>query len=327
MKKTILELLRNTKEYISGQEISNQLGISRTAVWKNIQSLQNEGYRVEAVRNKGYHLLETPNDVTFAEVSHALSTKWIGHELYCYDKIDSTNLQIKRLAEEGKEEGTLAIADCQESGRGRRGRSWASPSGDGLWMSLLLRPKFSIDKASMITLLVAMAVQRGIQNATGLQTQIKWPNDIVYEGRKVCGILTEMTIEESHINYVVVGIGVNVNTESFPDELKEKAISLKMILNRDIKRADLANEIWLAFEQLYPKFLQIQNLSFIKEEYDKNLVNQNQPIYLMEKNGTRQVTQLGLGIDGGLEVRNEAGETEHVYSGEISIRGVYGYTN
>ena len=221
----------------------------------------------------------------------------------------------------------MAIADCQESGRGRRGRSWASPSGDGLWMSLLLRPKFSIDKASMITLLVAMAVQRGIQNATGLQTQIKWPNDIVYEGRKVCGILTEMTIEESHINYVVVGIGVNVNTESFPDELKEKAISLKMILNRDIKRADLANEIWLAFEQLYPKFLQIQNLSFIKEEYDKNLVNQNQPIYLMEKNGTRQVTQLGLGIDGGLEVRNEAGETEHVYSGEISIRGVYGYTN
>ena len=327
MKKTILELLRNTKEYISGQEISNQLGISRTAVWKNIQSLQNEGYRIEAVRNKGYHLVETPNDVTFMEVRHTLSTKWIGNELYCYDKIDSTNLQIKRLAEEGKEEGTLAIADCQEAGRGRRGRAWVSPSGEGLWMSLLLRPKFSIDKASMITLLVALAVTRGIQKETGLQTQIKWPNDIVYKGRKICGILTEMTIEEDCINYVVVGVGINVNTESFPEELKEKAISLKMILQTDIKRASLANEIWLAFEQLYPQFLQVQDLSFIKEEYDKNLVNQNQPIYLMEKNGSRQVTQLGLGIDGGLEVRNEAEEEEHIYSGEISIRGVYGYTN
>lgn len=327
MKRAILELLRNTKEYISGQDMSNQLGISRTAVWKNIKSLQSEGYRIEAVRNKGYHLVGTPNDVTFAEVSHALSTKWIGKELYCYDKIDSTNLQIKRLAEEGSVEGTLAIADCQEAGRGRRGRPWASPLGAGLWMSVLLRPKFSIDKASMVTLIVALAVTRGIEKVTGLQTQIKWPNDIVYKGRKVCGILTEMTIEEDHINYVVVGVGINVNTEDFPEELSEKAISLKMILHEDVKRAKLANEIWLTFEQLYPEFLQVENLSFIKEEYDKNLVNQNQPIYLMERNGPRQVTQLGLGIDGGLEIINEKGEKEHVYSGEISIRGVYGYTN
>ena len=300
MKTAILELLRSTKEYISGQDISNQLGISRTAVWKNIKNLQNEGYLIEAVRNKGYHLIKIPNDVTFAEVSHALSTKWIGKELYCYEKIDSTNLQIKRLAEEGSKEGTLAIADCQEAGRGRRGRPWESPSGAGLWMSVLLRPKFSIDKASMITLLVALAVTRGIKKVTGLQTQIKWPNDIVYKGRKICGILTEMTIEEDHINYVVVGVGINVNTKNFPEELSDKAISLRMILHEDVKRANLANEIWL---------------------------NQNQPIYLMERSGPRQVTQLGLGIDGGLEIINEKGEKEHVYSGEISIRGVYGYTN
>jgi BirA family biotin operon repressor/biotin-[acetyl-CoA-carboxylase] ligase len=328
VKTKILNLLRETKDYVSGQEISKKLNISRTAVWKNIQTLQNSGYQIEAVRNKGYHLIDAPlDDVTQMEIAHALHTEWIGKELYCHDTIDSTNVEVKRLAEKGLPEGTLVIADCQEVGKGRRGRSWSSPSGSGLWMSTLLRPVFEPQKASMITILVAMAVMEGIRECTGLQTQIKWPNDVVYKGRKICGILTEMTLEENRINYVIPGVGINVNTENFPEDLQEKAISLKMILQKTVKRAVLANAVWTSFEKLYREFLAQEDLSFIQEEYNRYLVNREQPIYLMERNAPRQVTQLGLSADGGLEVVNDKNEKEVVYSGEISIRGVYGYVD
>jgi BirA family biotin operon repressor/biotin-[acetyl-CoA-carboxylase] ligase len=172
-----------------------------------------------------------------------------------------------------------------------------------------------------------MAVMEGIRDCTGLQTQIKWPNDIVYDGRKICGILTEMTLEENRINYVIAGVGINVNTENFPEDLQEKATSLKHILQKTVKRAVLANAVWTNFEKLYREFLKREDLSFIQEEYNRYLVNREQPIYLMERNGKRQVTQLGLSIDGGLEVVNDKNEKEMVYSGEISIRGVYGYVD
>ncbi|KIR03156.1 Biotin-protein ligase / Biotin operon repressor [Lachnospiraceae bacterium TWA4] len=325
MKEEILELLRKTEDFLSGQQLCEQLGVSRTAIWKNIKLLQEDGYQIEAIRNKGYHLVESPDELTTVEISHALHTKWIGKPLYCYEEIDSTNLEVKRQADSNAPEGTLVVADCQNAGKGRRGREWNSPPKTNIAMSLLLRPTIEASKASMITILLAMAIKQGIEKNCGLKTGIKWPNDIIYEGRKICGILTEMTLEESEIAYVVCGIGINVNTKNFPKELEDKAISLQMIAGEKIKRTSLINDIWCAFEPLYETFLETNDLAFIQEEYNESLVNKNNPVYLMERNQRRQVTQLGLATDGGLEVLNEDDEVETIYSGEISIRGIYGY--
>ena len=223
MKAEILKILKKEKDYVSGQELCESLGVSRTAVWKAIRQLEEQGYVIEAVRNKGYRLVEEADVLTVAELHSVLDTKWLGKELEYYYETDSTNNRARDAAEKGASHGFLAVADCQTAGKGRRGRVWNSPHGTDIYMSFVLRPTFTPSQASMLTLVAGMAVVKGVQKATGLSAMIKWPNDAVVNGKKICGILTEMSTEEDAIRYVVPGIGINVNATEFPEEIRDRS--------------------------------------------------------------------------------------------------------
>ena len=199
MKGEILKLLKETDGYVSGQELCRRFGVSRTAVWKVVNQLKEEGYEIEAVRNRGYALKGAGDVLSEAELLSCLETEWAGGRIVYFDATDSTNAQAKRLAH--APHGTLVVSDRQDGGKGRRGRSWASPSGVGIWMSLILRPEIAPSSASMLTLAAALAVREGIQEETGLSPLIKWPNDLVLNGKKICGILTEMSTELMEIQY------------------------------------------------------------------------------------------------------------------------------
>ena len=194
IKAAVLKEIRNGTDHVSGQELCDKLGVSRTAVWKVIKQLQAEGYDIEAVTNKGYKLLSYPNILSGSEIMSRLTTKWAGQKVYFHKETESTNDDAKYLAEEGMDHGSLVVADCQTAGKGRRGRSWVSPPGEAVYMSLLLRPDFSPDQASMLTLLMAISVAEVINGLyPDIDVKIKWPNDVLVQERKVCGILTEMS--------------------------------------------------------------------------------------------------------------------------------------
>ncbi len=225
-KSDILTLLRNSRDYVSGQQLCDQFGVSRTAVWKAINQLKEEGYRIEAVSHKGYRLLESPDVLSRSEVLSRLKTKWAGQQLFYLEETGSTNIDAKRYAEEGEPHGTTVIAEKQNAGRGRRGKYWESPPGSAIYMTIMLKPDFAPDKASMLTLVMALSVAEAITEATGLQAGIKWPNDVVVNKKKVCGILTELNVETDYIRHVVIGVGINVNNgapEEFPEEIRETA--------------------------------------------------------------------------------------------------------
>lgn len=324
MKTELLAALRNSDGYVSGQELCETLGVSRTAVWKVMQKLKAEGYEIEAVSNKGYRLISSPDVLSAEELESIRKTSWAGQEIVYYDVTDSTNVQAKRIAEEGGMHGTLVVADRQESGKGRRGRGWDSPKNTGIFMTMLLRPTVKPDKASMLTLVAAMAVAKGIRLYTGLPAGVKWPNDIVINGKKVCGILTEMNTEIEYINYVVIGIGINVLNQSFPDEIKDVATSLLLEKGEPVKRAGLIEAIWEQFEIYYDKFCSKGNLSEIKEEYNSLLVNLDRQVRVLDPREPYEGTARGITDGGELMVEAEDG-IRLVSSGEVSVRGIYGY--
>ena len=205
-----LRLLRESGENVSGQDLCEHFGISRTAVWKIMNQLKEEGYEIEAVQNKGYRLLNEPDLMTKDELESRTHTKYVGQTVYYSHEVDSTNTWAKRLAEEGAPNGTLTTAETQTAGKGRRGRVWKSPEGTSVSMSLLLYPDLEPAKAPMLTIVMGLAVVQGVQRALGVDTRIKWPNDAVLNGKKLCGILTEMSAQIDNINYVVIGTGINV---------------------------------------------------------------------------------------------------------------------
>ena len=195
MKSEILRLLKENDTYISGQQLCEQFQVSRTAIWKVIDQLKKEGYQIEAVRNKGYRLIESPDVMSKAEIDSLVDTKWAGKNVIYYDETDSTNNRAKEAGNNKEPHGTLFVADMQMAGKGRRGRVWKSPSGSSIYMTILLYPDIPPVKAPQLTLIMAIAVAEGIREVTGLETKIKWPNDIVVNGKKICGILTEMSTE------------------------------------------------------------------------------------------------------------------------------------
>lgn len=325
MKTRILQILKETKGYVSGQELCDGLGISRTAVWKYIKKLKEEGYQIEAVPNKGYHLLTVPDVLTESEIQSRLCTKWAGKKIYCYETIDSTNNAAKNAAEQGSLHGTLFLAEQQSFGKGRRGRSWVSPSGTGIWMTILLRPQLEPSYASMMTLVAAFSMSRAIEEQTGLSAQIKWPNDVVVNGKKVCGILTEMSAEMERIHYVVIGLGTNVNIEEFPEEIQDKATSLKIESGREIERVPVICAFLSDFEKDFENFMENQNLSGLMEQYNKRLVNCGRKVLILDPEGDYTGIAEGIDKNGALIVEKEKGETVKITSGEVSVRGIYGY--
>lgn len=327
-KADILTLLRDSGGYVSGQQICEKLGVSRTAVWKAINQLKEDGYRIEAVSHKGYHLSASPDVLSVSEIASRLTTKWAGQKLYYYAETGSTNIDAKRLAEEGEPHGTTVIADMQTAGRGRRGRMWQSPPGSAIYMTIMLKPDFSPDKASMLTLVMALSVADAITEAAGLQAGIKWPNDVVVNAKKVCGILTEMNVESDYIQYVVIGVGINTNngsTAEFPEEIRQTATSLKIESGTHILRAALIERVLSNFEKNYDIFVKSLNLSGIMKAYNERLLNLDAYVRVLDPQGEYSGIARGINLSGELLVEKENGDVVQVYAGEVSVRGVYGY--
>ena len=337
MKAKILALLRESKEYVSGQQLCEQFGVSRTAVWKAIEQLREEGHKIDAVPRKGYLLVEEPESeltreiYTQSELSSRMQTRWAGKKVYFYDSIGSTNVQARQLAEEGDTNGALIVTDMQTAGRGRRGRSWSSPAGTNIYFTLLLRPTFHPSKASMLTLVMAHAVADAIgeetagAGATEPAVGIKWPNDIVIQGKKVCGILTEMSVEQDDIRHVVIGAGINVRRQDFAPEIAEKAVCLDEVCGREVNRCRLLAAIMKAFERDYEAFEAAGSLTPLKASYDARLVNRDREVCVLDPAGEYRGIAKGITDTGELIVELFDGTVQRVFAGEVSVRGIYGY--
>ena len=324
MKAEILAALRASDGYVSGQELCGKFGVSRTAIWKAINQLKQAGYEIEAVQNRGYHIVSTPDILSENELRSIRKTEWLGNRIYYEAEIDSTNTKAMKLAEEGAPHGTIVVTDHQKNGRGRRGRTWESPAGEAIAMTFLLRPKIDPNNASMLTLIAAMAVARGIEDETGLKAGIKWPNDVIINRKKVSGILTEMSAQADYVNHIVVGIGINVHIDEFPEELKNIATSIFLELGIKINRAALIERICEYFEAYFEVFLQTEDLSAISKQYDAYMVNRNQPVKVLDHKDTYEGTARGITTRGELLV--DTWESRKlVSSGEVSVRGIYGY--
>lgn len=330
-KSDILTLLRNSEEYVSGQQLCDRFGVTRTAVWKVINQLKEEGYQIESVSGRGYRLVKGPADVlSESEIASRLTTKWAGRKLYYLDSTGSTNNDAKRMGEEGDPHGAAVVADIQTAGKGRRGRSWQSLPGTSLSFTILLRPDFAPDKASMITLVMALSVAEAVEETTGAAAGIKWPNDIVMNRKKICGMLTEMTMtpEMDEIQYVVVGAGINVNNaspEEFHEDVRPNATSLRIETGRMYNRAQLLDRVLLRFEENYGIFLETLDLSGLRERYQAHLLNMGAQVRVLDPAGEYTGTAEGIDMQGELIVVKENGERTPVYAGEVSVRGLYGY--
>ncbi len=370
MKSEILHLLRNADGYISGQQLCEAFGVSRTAVWKAINQLKEEGYVIDSVQNKGYRITEYPDIITDTEIRSLLikdsailksrADKEQGREadskdknestdkvsdnklkdnnpddnklegvfqhIRYFEKTDSTNNQAKLAAESNAPDGTLFVAECQTGGRGRRGRSWESPAGTGIWMSLLLRPDMSPESASMLTLVLAIAMVEAIrEEVKDIDCYIKWPNDIVVNGKKITGILTEMSAEMDLIHYVVIGIGINVNTTEFDEAIRDMATSLYLETHRKIKRSNIIAAFSRSFDKYYHEFLKTNDLSLLVDKYNKLLINKDRTVRAIYEKEELIATAIGINKEGELIVKDEAGKEIAIRAGEVSVRGLYGY--
>ena len=327
MKTEILKILRGTDGYVSGQELCDKLGVSRTAVWKVIGSLKEEGYEIDAASRKGYRLLSSPDVVSESEIASRILDGVFGQRVVSYEITDSTNTRAKQLAEEGAVHGTLVVANMQTAGKGRRGRSWQQEEGSVIAMSLLLRPTFSPDKASMLTLLAAHSVAGAIEAVTGLPAAIKWPNDIVINRKKTVGILTEMSlgVEQAAIDYIVIGIGINVNNTAFPEDIRDMATSLYLEKGERVSRSVLIAESMRRLEADYEAFLETEDLSAILQDYNAHLISMNKEVRVLDPKGEYTGISRGMDAQGELLVERADGEIIKVYAGEVSVRGLYGY--
>lgn len=254
-----------------------------------------------------------------------IRTAWAGCRLVCYQETDSTNVRAAQLAEEGAAHGMLVVADAQSAGRGRRGRSWASPKGKNVYFSLLLRPAFPPDKASMLTLVMALAVKETIEEVCGTEAKIKWPNDIVVGGKKVTGILTELRMQGTAIDHVVIGVGINVKEQVFAPEYAEHATSLETEVQREISREQLIAGVMAHFEKGYDLFLQTMDLSLLCEAYNAALVNCGREVRVLDPKGEYTGLAQGINHKGELLVQLQDKTVQEVYAGEVSVRGIYGY--
>jgi BirA family biotin operon repressor/biotin-[acetyl-CoA-carboxylase] ligase len=327
-KAQLLKLLRSRDAYVSGQELCEQFGVSRTAVWKMINQLKEEGYEIEAVSNRGYCLKSAPDLTSPEEITSRLTTDWAGRTVYHFGETGSTNIDAKRLADEGAPHGTLVVADTQTMGRGRRGRGWESEdAGKAVYMTLLLKPQFSPEYASRVTLLMAMAVTAALEEVCeGQSVQIKWPNDVVINGRKACGILTEMSAEPGYIHHVVIGTGINVNQSSFPKEIEQTAASVLRETGKMQSRALIIARVMFFFEQYYECFVQTHDLSALREQYEAHLAGIGREVRVLDPKGEYTGVSKGITDSGELIVEKEDGTRVEVYAGEVSVRGLYGYT-
>ena len=328
MKNAVLdELKKNKGKYISGEELSKKIGVSRTSVWKYINKLKEEGYVIESSTNRGYVLIESPDALYPNEIKGLMNTKLIGKEIVFLESVDSTNNYAKKMGEGEFQEGTLIIAEEQTAGRGRLGREWMSPKGKGIWMTIMLMPDIKPEQAAQITLIAAFAVVLGIKNVCNIYAMIKWPNDVVVNGKKLCGILTEMGAEIDRINYLIVGIGINANVDEmdFTDSGLNIATSIKIQKGRDIDRKLLISDIIKNFEELYINFIEKGSIEYIIKDYKKVSATLGKDVRILEKGEEWHGLALDINNQGHLIVKMDDGTIKEISSGEVSVRGIYEY--
>lgn len=322
-KEEILRRLRESGGYVSGAQLSEQFGVTRAAVWKNICALRNDGYRIDSGTNRGYRFVSGPDVYSREEISSGLGTEWLGRTVFSYDTLDSTNEQAKRSALEGAPNGSIFISEEQIGGKGRLGRSFASPTGTGMWFSVLLRPGSLPVQVAATTLLAGLAVCGALRSTTGCDASLKWPNDVVIGTKKVCGILTEMSAEMERLEFVVIGIGVNVNIAAFPEKLREKATSVLLETGKPVRRVALLQEILRRLEKLLAENAEALTPAFLKE-YRACCVTLGRKVTFQRRGEVVAGKAESVSPAGELIVRLPGGNLETVFSGEVSVQGFYG---
>lgn len=323
MKSEIIKLLKKSSiDFISGEAISKKLGVTRAAIWKYVNQIRDDGYGIESVSNKGYRLISSPDILTLEEIEPYLKTNFIGRNIIHFDSIESTNSVAKKLGDSSMASGNIVVAEEQTNGRGRLGRSWISPKYKGIWMSIILKPELNPVDAVNLTQTAAAAVVKATEEL-GIKTLVKWPNDIVINNKKVCGILTEMNAELTRINYVVVGIGINVNVDDleFPEDIKDTATSLKAYTNSLINRQELTAKILNHFEELYTKFIDENDIETSINICRENSAVIGKDILVITREKSIEAHVLDIDNSGRLLVEYADKRQEHIISGEVSIRG------
>lgn len=322
MKEEILRMLKESGDYVSGQELSGRLNVSRSAVWKHIKALREEGCEIDSVTNRGYLLKSIPERWDEQHIKENLKTLRLGCGLLLLPEVDSTNEELKRRARAGAAHGLVCVAEKQGAGKGRLGRAWSSPAGTGMWMSVLLRPDISPFEVSGITLAAGLAVCRAVQKITGCRAKIKWPNDVVIGGKKICGILTEMSAESDRVDFVVVGIGVNVNMDTLPEEIAHKATSLKIEGGRPFSRTVLLCEVLRQLEIYTDEFL-LSTCGSITDEYKENCVTIGREVSAVRGGVQVMGEAVDVTLSGALVIRQKNGKLTEINSGEVVVQGIY----
>ena len=322
MRKTIVEILKKAGDnFISGESIAGKLKVSRTAVWKHIQKLREVGYEILSSERNGYKLKDAPDLLLPSEIQIGLKTKIIGLEMEYKPSIDSTNQLAKKLAYHGAADGTIVVAEEQTGGKGRLDRKFFSPRGKGIWFSVILRPNLLPKDAPKCTLMAAVAVAEAMKRFN-LKAEIKWPNDIMHDGRKLVGILTEMTGEIGKISYIVIGVGINVNIKrkEFPKDLRDVAASLSELTGDEISRVKLFRAVLEEFDKLYCK-INKSGFDEILKLWRKYNITLGKNIRVISASDGKSFTgkAVDLNADGALIVETEDG-FKSVYAGDVSIR-------
>jgi BirA family biotin operon repressor/biotin-[acetyl-CoA-carboxylase] ligase len=310
-------LSESGEDYTSGEALSGKLGLSRTAVWKRVEALRTKGYRIEAIPARGYRLVEVPDRLTALEVAPLLETHDLGRTVHHHAVLGSTNEVAFRLAQDGAEHGEVVVAEQQTSGKGRRGRAWVSPPGLNLYFSAILRPELPPQRAPELTLVAAVALAETLREC-GVDAAIKWPNDVHIDGRKVAGILTELSAEPERVHFVIVGVGVNLNCqdEHFPEELRGVATSLSLARGEKVHRARFAASLWTRLEEWLDLYLET-GFDAVRARWKELSSTLGQDVLVRTDRSELRGLAEDIDPSGALLVRTEGGQLERVLAGDV----------
>jgi BirA family biotin operon repressor/biotin-[acetyl-CoA-carboxylase] ligase len=317
----LLRLLEQADGFVSGEQLSRNLGVSRTAVWKRIAALRNAGYGIEALPSQGYRLLTRPDLLSVDQLLAGLPANGVvGQRIVCLDEAGSTNLEAFRLAESGAVEGTVVLADRQTAGKGRLGRQWVSPGGVNLYLSVILRPVLPPYEAPQLTFLSAVAVARTIEEQTGLKPAIKWPNDLLLDKRKVAGLLNEMSAETDRVAFVILGVGVNLNmtADQFPTDLRTPATSLALASGRPVPRVPFAVRLLTALDEEYARF-RSSGFGPVRDEWARRCNAFGRQVSVQVGTQIIQGPFAGIDHDGALLLTLPDGRLERILSGDVTV--------
>lgn len=314
MQERIIEFLKGAEGYISGEEISQRLNMSRAAIWKHMQELRTQGYDIAAVPHLGYQLVSSPDKLLAREIQFGLKTKTIGQKIISFETVSSTMDEAFRLGMEGASEGTIVCAETQSKGRGRLGRAWVSPKGKGIYFSLILRPSLPPSQLPQLTLMTAVALAEASSELAGIDARIKWPNDILVNDQKLAGILTELRAEVDEVKFIVIGIGLNVNTA--PHQLIEEATSLKAASGKALNRVEVLQAILYSIEKWYTKLL-TGKAEEVMEAWKARSATLKSRVRVTDPTGITEGIAIDLDTDGALLIRKDNGVVIRKTAGDV----------